>query len=94
MGIAAYNLVRAVTCLASEQSGIPPRGYSFSKVRRIVETFTPLVVAAADSQQAKRAFDQMMQYVQQAKLPRRRYRRHAYPRQVWNRGEKFPKRDA
>ena len=94
MGIAAYNLVRAVTCLASEQSGIPPRGYSFTKVRRIVETFTPLIVAAADPQQAKRVFDQMMQYVQQAKLPRRRYRRPSYPRQVWNRGEKFPKRHA
>jgi hypothetical protein len=94
MGIAAYNLVRAVTCLASEQSGIPPRGYSFTRVRRIVETFTPLVVAAADPQQAKRAFDQMMQYVQQAKLPRRRRRRHAYPRAVWNRGDRFPKRQA
>jgi hypothetical protein len=94
MGIAAYNLVRAVTCLASEQSGIPPRGYSFTRVRRIVETFTPLVVAAADPQQAKRAFDQMMHYVQQAKLPRRRRQRPAYPRQVWNRGDHFPKRRA
>jgi len=93
-GIAAYNLVRAVTCLASEQSGIPPRGYSFTRVRRIVQTFTPLVVAAPDPQRAKRAFDQMMQYVQQAVLPRRRRRRPAYPRQVWNRGDRFPKRSA
>jgi putative transposase len=92
MGIAAYNLVRAVTCLASEQSGIPPRGYSFTRVLRIVETFTPLVAAASDPQQAKRAFDQMMRCVQQAKLPRRRRRRHAYPRKVWNRGEGYPKR--
>ncbi len=29
VALAAYNLVRAVTCLASERSGIPPRGYSF-----------------------------------------------------------------
>jgi hypothetical protein len=90
MGIAAYNLVRAVTCLAAEQSGIPPRGYSFTRVRRIVQTFTPLVAAASDSQQAKMVFDQMMQCVQQAKLPRRR--RRAYPRQVWNRGDRYPKR--
>lgn len=94
MGIAAYNLVRAVTCLASEQSGIPPRGYSFTRVRRIVQTFTPLVVGAPDSQQAKRAFDQMMHYVQQAKLPQRRRRRPTYPRKVWNRGDHFPKRQA
>ena len=48
MGIAVYNLVRAATCLASQQSGIPPRGYSFTRVFRIMETFTPLVVAAVD----------------------------------------------
>src|SRR5206468_3476455 len=36
LGIAAYNLVRAVTCLASQQSGLAPRGYSFTRVRRIV----------------------------------------------------------
>lgn len=92
MGIAAYNLVRAVTCLASEQSGIPPRQYSFTRVRRIVETFTPLVVAATDPQQAQRAFDQMMYYVQQAKLPKRE--RPSYPRKIWNRGERYPHRQS
>jgi hypothetical protein len=29
MGIVAYNLVRALIGLASQQSGIPPRGVSF-----------------------------------------------------------------
>jgi hypothetical protein len=93
-GIAAYNLVRAVTCLASEQSGIPPRGYSFSQVRRIVQTFTPLVTEARDAEQAKQAFDQMMHCVHQAKLPRRRRRRPAYPRRVWNKGDQYPRRKA
>jgi hypothetical protein len=79
-------------CLAAAQSGAPPRGYSFTRVRRILQTFTPLVAGAADSCQAKRIFDQMMHYVQQAKLPRRRRKRPAYPRQVWNRGDHFPKR--
>jgi hypothetical protein len=91
-GIAAYNLVRAITCLASEQSGIPPRAYSFTRVRRIVETFTPMVMAAPDPRQAKRAFEQMMHHVQQAQLPHRRRRRPSYPRQVWNRGDRYPKR--
>jgi hypothetical protein len=94
MGIAAYNLVRAVTCLASQQSGIPPRGYGFTRVRRIVETFAPLAAAAADAREAQQIFDQMMRYVQQAKLPRRRRKRPTYPRQVWNRGDNFPKRQA
>lgn len=35
MAITAYNLVRALMSLASKQSGIPPRGYTFTKVRRI-----------------------------------------------------------
>lgn len=92
MGMAAYNLVRAVTCLASQQSGTPPRGYGFTKVRRIVQTFAPLVAAAPDARQARQIFDQMMHYVQQAKLPRRHRKRPTYPRQVWNRGDHFPKR--
>ena len=91
-GIAAYNLVRAVTCLASEESGIRPRGYSFTRVRRIIQTFTPLIAAELDPQRAKRLFEQMMDWVQQAKLPRRLRRRPSYPRQVWNRGDRFPKR--
>ncbi len=86
MGIAAYNLVRAVTCLASRQSGVPPRGYSFTKVRRILQVFGPALAAAPDSSAAQRIFDQIMRYVQQAKLPRRRRKRPPSPRQVWKRG--------
>jgi hypothetical protein len=92
MSMAAYNLVRALICLASEQSGIPPRGYSFTKVQRIVRIFTPRLAAAADPQEAQRIFDQMMYYVQQAKLPKRRRRRPSYPRAVWNKGAKHPNR--
>jgi hypothetical protein len=92
MGIAAYNLVRAVTCLASEQSSIPPRGYRFTSVRRIIQTFAPLIAAAPDADHAQRIFNEMMQCVHRAKLPRRRRRRPAYPRKVWNRGDRFPKR--
>ena len=91
MSIAAYNLVRAVIGLASEQSGITPRGYSFTTVRTIIRAFAPKIADAADPQEAKRQFDRMMYYVQQAKLPRRQRKRPTYPRAVWNRGAKFPK---
>lgn len=90
MGMAAYNLVRAIACQASEQSGVPPRRYSFTRVQRIVQTFTPMIAAAKDEREAKRIFDQMMYYVQQAKLPRRARKRPSYPRAVWNRGAYFP----
>ncbi len=90
MGIAAYNLVRAVTWLASQQSGIPPRGYSFTKVRTILQIFGPALAAAPNQHAAKRIFNQIMHYVQQAKLPHRNRRRPSYPREVWKRGGKFP----
>lgn len=93
MGIAAYNLVRAFTCLASEQSGIPPRGYSFTTVRRIVEVFTPKLAAAPTPQAAQQVFEQMMLCVQQAaKLPHRTGRRPSYPRRVWTPKNTYPRR--
>ena len=92
MGIAAYHLVRAVICLAAEPSGLPPRDYGFTKARRIVQVFAPQIAAASDARQAQRLFEQMMHYLQQAKLPHRRRKRPAYPREVWNRGAKFPNR--
>jgi hypothetical protein len=91
MAMAAYNLVRAVTCQASAQSDVPPRGYSFAQVHRIVQTFGPLLAEARNASQAKRIDEQMMRCVQQAKLPRRR-KRPMYPRAVWGKGAKFPTR--
>ena len=92
MGITAYNLVRALIGVASQQSGIPARGYSFSKVRRILEVFGPALANAPDQKSAQRIMDQIMTYVQQSKLPRRKRRRPSYPREVWQRGAHFPSR--
>jgi hypothetical protein len=90
MAIAAYNLVRVMIALASQQSGVSPRGYSFTKLRRIVESFAPALADAPNQQAAKRIFDQMMVYVQQSKLPTRKRKRPSYPRAVWKRGGTFP----
>jgi hypothetical protein len=90
MAMAAYNLVRAMIALASEQSGGPPREYSFTKVRKIVGTFAPALADAPNEQTARRIFDQMMAYVQQSRLPTRKRKRSSYPRAVWKRGGTFP----
>lgn len=92
LAMAAYNLVRAITCLAAERTGIPPRGYSFTRVRNVIEAFMPLVANAKDQQEAQKYFDQMMYYVEQAKLPKRKRKRPPYPRAVWGKGEAFPHR--
>lgn len=92
MGITAYNLVRALSIIASQQSGIPPRGYSFTKVNLILRTFGPSLAAAPDQQAAQQIFDQIMKCVQQSKLPPRKRKRPSYPREVWKRGQYFPSR--
>jgi putative transposase len=90
MGIVAYNLVRALMAVASAQSGIPPRGYSFTKVRRIVETFASVLADAPNKEAAQKIFNEMMKYVHQSKLRRRK--RPSYPREIWTRGRTFPNR--
>ena len=90
MGVAAYNLVRAVITLAAQQSGLPPRQYSFTRASRIVQSFAPKIANATSPQEAKRHYDRMMYYLQQARLPRRK--RKPYPREVWGKPATYPKR--
>lgn len=92
IALAAYNLVRAMILLASQQSGIEPRRYSFTRVRLIVQTFAPALANAPNPAAAKKIFKQMMRYIQQATLPRRKRKRKPYPREVWPGGAKFPNR--
>jgi hypothetical protein len=77
---------------ASRLSGIPPRGYSFTKVRRILEAFGPALANTPDQKTAQRIFQQMINCVLQAKLPRRKRKRSSYPRGVWAGRGDFPKR--
>jgi len=93
LAMLAYNLVRAVTYLAAQQAGLPPRAFSFTRVRNVIRAFAPLIAAAQDEQEAQELWEKMMYYVGQAKLPQRR-RRPSYPRAVWGRPQVFPKRKA
>jgi putative transposase len=92
LAMAAYNLVRAVTAQAAQQSGLAPRAFSFTQVRNIIEVFTPLIASARNPQEAQTYFDQMMSLVRKARLPQRRKRRPSYPREVWGRPRTFPTR--
>jgi hypothetical protein len=92
LAMVTYNLVRAVTCLVAERSGIRPRAYSFTRVRLVVETFLPLLATASDEPERRQYFELLMYYVGQAQLSKRRRKRPSYPRAVWNKGEVFPPR--
>jgi hypothetical protein len=88
----AYNLVRAVTCVAAQKAGLEPRQFSFTRVRHVINAFAPLIATARDARQAQQWFDKMMYYVSQAKLPRRRAKRPSYPRAAWPKPQNYSKR--
>lgn len=92
LGMTAYNLVRAMIASAAAQSGIPPRGYSFTRVLRILQIFGPAIANAPNPAVAERLFAQMRRCVDQSKLPRRKRKRPSYPRAVYKRGATYPNR--
>jgi putative transposase len=91
LAMLAYNLVRMIACSAARNAGLPPRSFSFTRVRNIVNTFAPLL-ATADERQAAQLLHKMMYYIGQAKLPRRKQKRPSYPRAVWGKTLTYPKR--
>lgn len=92
LAMAAYNLIRAVICLAAQQAGLPPRAYSFTRVCHIIQAFAPLLAAAQSPQESQAITDRILYYVRQARLPKRTRKRPAYPRAVWPKPQSFPRR--
>ncbi len=87
----AYNLVRAVMCLAARQANLRPRDLSFSRVLTVVDYAWGRLMAARSPQEHDREFDRMLARAAACKLPKRR-RSRSYPREVWGRGYRFPSR--
>jgi hypothetical protein len=85
MAISAYNLVRAVMCLAARRSRIDPRQLSFNRVLTVVDCAWHRLVNAPTEQQGQREFRRVLDLAADCTLPRRRKRR-SYPRQNWRRG--------
>jgi hypothetical protein len=89
--IAAYNLVRAVMCLAARRANLSPRQLSFSFVQNVVEAALPGLDQAPNEAEYQRRLDRMLRYAAQGKLPQRS-RRRTYAREVWGHGGHFPRR--
>ena len=90
-GILAYNLVRAIMAMAAEQTGLPPRSFSFTRVRKLINTFEPLIASAKTQREADQQFDKMMYYAMRAILRKRK--RKSYPRAAWGPPRVFPKHE-
>jgi hypothetical protein len=89
--VAAYNLVRAVMCLAARRANITPRQFSFSFVQTVVEAALPGLDHATTDEEYQQRLDRMLRYVAQGKLPNRS-RGRTYRREVWGHGGRFPTR--
>ena len=89
LAIAAYNLVRAVMCLAARRVNLSPRQLSFSFVQTVVNAALEGLDHAATEADYQRQLDRMLRYAAQGKLPNRPQGR-SYPRKVWGSGGRFP----
>lgn len=93
LAISAYNLVRAVMCLAARRSRIDPRQLSFTQVLTLVDCSWHRLVTASSQHQGEREFRRLLKLAADCTLPKRRKQR-SYPRQQWRRGGEFHFRKA
>jgi hypothetical protein len=89
VAVAAYNLVRAVLCLAALQSNLHPRELSFTQVYWLVQSYLPDLLAYPGSARAQRELQRLLQEAATCRLPRRKKRR-SYPREIWLRRRSYP----
>ena len=85
IAISAYNLVRAVMCLAARRSGIDPRQLSFTQVLNVVDYAWHQLVGTGSHQQQDQEFLRVLERAAQCRLPQRPKRR-SFPRTQWRRG--------
>jgi hypothetical protein len=85
-----YNLVRAVIYLTALKAGLEPRLLSFTKVKNVLQAFSPRIAAATDERTARKLNDDMQYYLSRCKLTQRK--RSSYPRSVWPKPKTYPVR--
>lgn len=91
LGVAAYNLTRAVINQAAQALQLSPRQFSFSMARDTINAFLPAFAAATSQQERQQIGQRMLRVMKQSLLPRRRKRRSA-PREIWPRPCPYAKR--
>lgn len=86
---AAYNLVRAVICLAAQRANVPPRRISFTNVYTLLRIYSPDIHAHSEADPSHPVWDQIIDTATYYKLPNRSKKR-SYPRAVWPKADPFP----
>jgi hypothetical protein len=90
IAVVAYGLVRALMAEAAHSVGLHPRELSFTRAHGLLNAMTTQL-CSPDAQQRQRAYDRLLSYIAQAKLPKRSKKR-VYPRAVWGSGKYYPRR--
>jgi hypothetical protein len=91
MATCAYNLLRALMCLAGQRRKIDPRQLSFAMVLNVVDCAWFKLATAATVEEFDRQFQRLLDIAAQCTLPQRKTRR-SYPRNPWLRDPGFPYR--
>lgn len=89
--VLAYNLVRAIMCLAARTAGLDPRQLSFTYAYNIVQDGIGSVLAASGNSEQIERLERIVSLVSRCRLPNRKKRR-SFPREVWGHGQTFPSR--
>jgi hypothetical protein len=92
LGIAAYNLVRALGALAAERVGIQPREVSFTRMSACISAYASRIAAADTDQERDKLLEELFTRATARTLKPRK--RQNPPRHLWNRTKPHKKRRA
>lgn len=90
IAVVAYGLVRTFMAVAARRQGLSPRQLSFTRTYGLLNAMIGKL-CVADAEQRLLAYDRILHYVGQSKLPKRSQPR-TYPREVWYIGKGYPRR--
>jgi len=77
---------------AAARAGVHPRELSFTRAHGLLNAMTGKL-CSPDEQQRQQAYDRLLAYIGQAKLPKRSKAR-TYPRAVWGSGKYYPRKQS
>jgi len=92
IAVVAYGMVRALMAEAAQRAGLHPRELSFTRAHGLLNAMTGKL-CSPDADQRQQAYDRLLDYISQAKLPKRNKAR-TYPRAVWGSGKYYPGRQS
>lgn len=90
IAVVAYGLVRAFMALAARRAGLPPRRLSFTRAYGLLNAMIDKLCTTA-VEEREQAYHRILDYMGQAKLPKRSKSR-TYPRAVWYTRQEYPNR--